>query len=261
LAQVGRSFWSAMIALKPWDISWGEYGVCFVAFLVAKVVGDPAMAFGVRLATGGSRFAVMDNPKVRRLEKLETIDLVYLAMNMVVSFTYVSNLMHYAANSFSFEADTMTLLNTAPAFMALFLLYDLMYWAFHWGMHRPAVYAYVHKHHHRQVLPFRGILDAENEHPLEQVGGLSLLLLTVRLVHMVFGVHGFAFAAFFGGYSTFNVVNHLPYDLAVKFPVGYTAAAHQMHHRDPLCNFATCTMFWDKLFGTFKPYKDLPKEG
>jgi hypothetical protein len=31
------------------------------------------------------------------------------------------------------------------------------------------VYPYVHKHHHRQILPKRGYLDAGNEHPIEQV--------------------------------------------------------------------------------------------
>ena len=36
----------------------------------------------------------------------------------------------------------------------------------------PRAPRYVHKHHHRQVFPAQGYLDAGNEHPVEQVGEL-----------------------------------------------------------------------------------------
>lgn len=36
-------------------------------------------------------------------------------------------------------------------------------------LHHPSLYAYIHKHHHRSVYPFRGNVDARNEHPIEQL--------------------------------------------------------------------------------------------
>ena len=36
-------------------------------------------------------------------------------------------------------------------------------------LHHPSIYAYIHKHHHRSVYPFRGNVDARNEHPIEQL--------------------------------------------------------------------------------------------
>ena len=36
----------------------------------------------------------------------------------------------------------------------------------------------------------------------------------------------------------------------------YTVRAHETHHRYPTKNMAQYFMFWDKLYGTYKPYYD-----
>ena len=36
----------------------------------------------------------------------------------------------------------------------------------------------------------------------------------------------------------------------------YTVRAHETHHRYPTTNMAQYFMFWDKLYGTYRPYYD-----
>lgn len=49
----------------------------------------------------------------------------------------------------------MTVMNTAVAFVALYVVYDLFYTLFHRFLHHRSVYWLVHKHHHRQHAPTR----------------------------------------------------------------------------------------------------------
>merc|ERR1711997_343095 len=67
-------------------------------------------------------------------------------------------------------------------FLAMFCVYDLIYYAFHRALHIPAIYSLVHKHHHRQVSPFRGTYDGINTHPFEYIFGLYLHLWSIMLV-------------------------------------------------------------------------------
>merc|ERR1712046_262759 len=72
--------------------------------------------------------------------------------------------------------------NTVGSLVALFVVYDFFYSWLHRILHVKAIYKYVHKHHHRQIAPTRGNIDAINVHPLEFVMGEYLHLLAVWLV-------------------------------------------------------------------------------
>ena len=116
---------------------------------------------------------------------------------------------------------------------------------------------YVHKHHHRQNLPERGYLDAGNEHPIEQVLGLSCLYATLVLVSRVVGLHAVTILVHFLLYAVLALLNHTAYDVEFAFwGFEYTVRAHETHHRYPTKNLAQYFMFWDKLYGTYKPYYD-----
>lgn len=53
----------------------------------------------------------------------------------------------------------------------LFVIYDFFYTLFHWALHWPPIYPLIHKHHHRQMSPFRGSTDAINDNPIEYISG------------------------------------------------------------------------------------------
>ena len=153
------------------------------------------------------------------------------------------------------ERGELGLWNTAPALFLVFAIDDAFYAPTHKLMHNYRLYPYIHKHHHRQWLPARGYTDAGNEHPLEQVLGLSCLWATLQIVARLTGLHAATIVVHFTLYAALAMLNHTGCDVRVKLPgFEYTVGAHEMHHRQPNCNMAQYFMFWDKLMGTYKPY-------
>ena len=67
--------------------------------------------------------------------------------------------------------EQITVRNTLLPLPLFFIVYDAFYAPFHRALHHRSIYAYVHKHHHRQVVPTRGNTDAINVHPFEFLVG------------------------------------------------------------------------------------------
>merc|ERR1711959_845521 len=63
-----------------------------------------------------------------------------------------------------------------------FFVYDSIYVPVHGLAHRPGIYALVHKHHHRQNSPFRGMWDGSNVNPIEFIVGTYLHIATLAIV-------------------------------------------------------------------------------
>jgi sterol desaturase/sphingolipid hydroxylase (fatty acid hydroxylase superfamily) len=231
-----------------------------VAVVVCGVTLLDPLALGVarllRVAKLPSREPV---PIMKGLESLSSKDLLFLAVNQLVQ---TWGMMHFAQFAFAQAgvvraAEGASLGNTVGAAYAIFLLDDLFYYWCHRIMHLPSLYPWVHKHHHRQALPSRGYWDAANEHPLEQVAGISCVILALRLVLQFWplGVHVFGVSAFVVLYALCATLNHVEFDVRLPLLLGYSVRAHEMHHRIPQCNYAQNTMLWDGLFGTFIEYK------
>jgi len=195
----------------------------------------------------------------RGLVKLEWIDYVFLCMNSVVEWQFTCHVIDVVLSSpnFAWRLNDIGLFNTVPALYLIFAVDDAFYAPLHLLMHRPWCYPYVHKHHHRQNLPERGYADAGNEHPIEQVCGLSCLYITLELVSRVTRVHALTIFVHFILYAVLALLNHTAYDVHFAFwGFEYTTRAHETHHRYPTKNLAQYFMFWDRLYGTYKEYYD-----
>merc|ERR1719231_1743849 len=103
----------------------------------------------------------------------------------------------------------LSLANTCGALPALFVAYDAFYAPFHRALHHRSVYAYVHKHHHRQVVPTRGNTDAINVHPIEFLLGEYNHVLALHLVATyAVPVHAFTAVAFLVLGGVLATLNH-----------------------------------------------------
>jgi len=207
----------------------------------------------------------IQNPGVKGLAILEWIDFSFLALNSVIEFTYLTNLAYFALHSpyVALSWRSLSLPNTVCAFFLLFAVNDFFYALAHRFMHWSVVYPFVHKHHHRQVLPKRGYADAGNEHPIEQVIGLATNWLAVNLVPRTLGLHAATIFGYMLVYGVLALLNHTEFELAFNLlgmpGFRYSVGAHEMHHRHPKCNMAQSFMWWDKLMGTYKEYVPQPK--
>jgi len=193
-------------------------------------------------------------PISKGLEFLQLRDFTFLFINQGVELVFLFHLFKFGL-SLPRDWEDLTLSNTIVAFYATALLDDLIYYCFHRLLHVPLLYPYIHKHHHRQSLPTRGYVDAANENPIEQIGGLLCVWISLQLLLPITGFHAITLFAFFAMYAVLAFLNHTPFDVQLGFyGLNYTVRAHETHHRMLRGNYAQNTMVWDKLFGTFIEY-------
>lgn len=140
----------------------------------------------------------------------------------------------------------LSLANTVLALPMLFIFYDFFYCLWHRLLHVRAIYGFVHKHHHRQVVPTRGNYDAMNVHPLEFIVGEYLHLLAMAAVPAHVTTYGFFFLLL----GVLTGLNHTRCDITL--PGLFSVRWHDLHHRIPQVNYGQYTMVWDILWGSFR---------
>jgi sterol desaturase/sphingolipid hydroxylase (fatty acid hydroxylase superfamily) len=143
------------------------------------------------------------------------------------------------------------------AWFLLYVVYDFFYTIFHGVLHIPVVYGAIHKHHHKQMAPSRGYLDASNVHPFEFVCGEYNHLLAIFIVSAITGAHAYAVIAFIILDGIWAPLNHTRYDVALRMRLPFDLWAvrnHDLHHRLPRKNMGQYIMLWDFIFGTYQEY-------
>ncbi|XP_035496972.2 cholesterol 25-hydroxylase-like protein [Scophthalmus maximus] len=145
----------------------------------------------------------------------------------------------------------------APSCLQLFvevcaclLLFDTLFYVWHFSMHRvPWLYRNIHQHHHRHRVPFA--LAAQDASSTEL---LSLLLLALSSTWVV-GCHPLSEVLFHLLNSWMAVEDHcgynLPWALHRLLPCLGGAPFHQAHHGLHRGNYAPYFTHWDHLFGTY----------
>lgn len=129
------------------------------------------------------------------------------------------------------------------------LLYDLMYYFFHRFMHLRGVMRYCHAVHHRVRSPVAN--ESIFLNPLENLGGLGLLLLAVVILGPISAV---SFLAIFFLHSVINIIVHS--NLSFPHPAfrlfNFWVQKHDVHHHKARNNYASIFPFWDQAFGTLE---------
>lgn len=240
---------------NPWGLAALPWLGCFIALRAALFVGVEGLV-GL-LCRLWPPLPTRAGPKQPYQHPLGALDLAYLVINSLIEFVFVNQLVWLVLYSprISIDLSSLGLCNTLVATWLLLVLDDMLYAPAHRLMHLPAVYKYVHKHHHRNTYPARGYIDAANEHPVEQMIALSLNWCAIHMTASISGVHAAAVLAHLTLKAFGACLNHTGFDVRVRFlGIEYSVRAHEMHHRKPNTNFAQYVMFWDRLMGTFVPY-------
>uniref|UniRef100_A0A7S4U8M5 Fatty acid hydroxylase domain-containing protein n=1 Tax=Paramoeba aestuarina TaxID=180227 RepID=A0A7S4U8M5_9EUKA len=254
----------AFVSSNPLDWAWPEvFGFCVFIFLMQGVMAflinvcfSPVSEIPIKQKAG-------DNPKekkyiVKVLEEFETIDHVFIMFNKLVTTVFTYQVYAFAWNSSNVEWDPskLNIANTIGAMVGLYLVYDFFYTLFHRLLHVRGLYKWVHKHHHRQMAPFRGNLDAINVHPFEFVTGEYLHLLCLWVVP----THVYTILVFITFDGIFASLNHTRFNVIIP-PSIFAVKAHDTHHHLPNWNFGQYLTVWDRIFGTYKDHwMDLKKE-
>merc|ERR1712032_1174974 len=202
-----------------------------------------------------------NNPSVKGLAAFDPIDHFYITVNeTVLTFQFTTQMARLVARppvgaSVVWRPEDLGFFNTVLVIPLLLITSDLYYWCAHRFMHWRVVYPYVHKHHHRQIVPTRGLADAINENPLETALGMATLWGAVNTIACLTTVHAVGVGLYLLVLGFLSVANHLDVDVSFRVPaLEYSTRAHEMHHRSPDSNLAQYFMGWDILMGTYKPY-------
>lgn len=139
------------------------------------------------------------------------------------------------------------------AFVVL-MVYDLVYYVTHrFVFHGSGPLVWMHAVHHRQKNPCQK--DAAYIHPLESIIGLGLLMVSVASVGLVLGdFHVVTMILIMILFGLTNGLNHTLFE-SNYFPfryIHYISKMHHVHHkRFSSGNFATITLLYDWMFGTY----------
>eukprot|EP00521_Asterionellopsis_glacialis_P004110 CAMPEP_0195272030 /NCGR_PEP_ID=MMETSP0706-20130129/15490_1 /TAXON_ID=33640 /ORGANISM="Asterionellopsis glacialis, Strain CCMP134" /LENGTH=193 /DNA_ID=CAMNT_0040327989 /DNA_START=174 /DNA_END=755 /DNA_ORIENTATION=+ len=152
----------------------------------------------------------------------------------------------------------MTWKNVLLPLPVLYIVYDFVYTIMHWALHIKAVYGYIHKHHHHQKAPSRGNQDAINVHPVEfflgEYNHLLALFISSHILDLQIHIVCTLLFVSIGGICA--GLNHTRHDVSITVwgVTLFDSKAHDVHHRIPQSNYGQYIMFWDYIFGTFRPY-------
>lgn len=140
--------------------------------------------------------------------------------------------------------------------VVVLLVFDFFYYLTHRFLFHGKPLRKIHALHHQARTPTH--VDALFVHPVETVIGLCLFLFTIPLVALVTGapLNAFSMAIATLYFTQFNTINHT-FVYLPEFPfktIHYITGVHRAHHVDmDHGNYATLTMLYDWLFGTYEP--------
>lgn len=141
----------------------------------------------------------------------------------------------------------------------ILMFYDFFYYMvhrflFHDGGFGPGPLMWVHAVHHQQKNPCRQ--DSNFLHPIETCAGLGLYGASIGVLGLLMGdFHILTIIITWIAFSEINLHNHDLMEGEQRFPfkyLKYMAFMHHVHHsRFVAGNFATISLFYDWLFGTY----------
>lgn len=194
----------------------------------------------------------------KHLDDLTPKDLFFIGLSKAGTAPFVYVYLRYAFHepNIVWDAKEVTFLNFPGALVALYIVYDFFYTILHWALHIKVIYGLVHKHHHHQKAPSRANVDAVNVHPVEFILGEYNHLLALFLVTQAMPTHIYAAVAFVVSGGVLAGLNHTRFDIQLSvFGITiFDSKLHDVHHRIPQSNYGQYTVFWDYIFGSYRPY-------
>ena len=224
--------------------------IVFIALNIAVMKLGPWLVFKVpALAQMRALNREADKVKMSRQSYRDAVK-VNMRAGMWTNYVFYAALLPFCV---SFDA--RPLWQHGVEILAVLLIFDFMYYLTHRFLFHDGPLRKVHALHHQARKPTH--IDAQYVHPIETVIGLSLFLVSLPIVALIEGAPLNVFSAAIATilFTQLNTINHtyvnLPY-----FPfkhLTYITGVHAAHHvAMNHGNYATLTMLYDRIFGTYE---------
>ncbi|MEZ4331524.1 MAG: sterol desaturase family protein [Myxococcota bacterium] len=227
----------------------------FIGLLIALTIAGNALIFRVPMFVAmRDENRAADKSKMDRTSFREAVRV----NNRAAMWTNI--VFYVAVLPFCIGFDARPLWRHALEIVAVLLVFDFMYYwthrsLFH-GDWKGNPLRKIHALHHQARKPT--YVDALYVHPIETIIGLLLFLCSIPIVAAVSGapLNVFSMVIATWIFTQLNTLNHVYTRFPDRFPftvIDYITGVHAAHHIDMNHgNFATLTMFYDKLFGSFE---------
>lgn len=184
------------------------------------------------------------SPKMRREV------LILGTLNMTGASIASGVFSHYLASggksAVYFDVNERGIAFTVISTVVYFLLTDMgLYWA-HRILHRPTLFRYIHRYHHRYTSP--DAFTAMAMHPLELATYQSVMLLPL----FVLPVHVAGLIGVLVYQNYVALVDHSGVDLHSWWPWQPPTRFHDDHHVYFHVNYGQNMGVWDRIFGTYR---------
>jgi sterol desaturase/sphingolipid hydroxylase (fatty acid hydroxylase superfamily) len=181
--------------------------------------------------------------------------------NIILTPIYVLHTMTYVRKTAVLDWTPLPGWSYPLQLFLIFFIFDAMYVPLHGISHWPVFYPWVHKHHHRQHSPYRGMWDGSNVNPIEFIAGtylhlISNMILERSVLHFGFMMHWSIPAVFFLTSGAWAALNHSRHDVRVLAPFLFDVRDHSVHHGWPTSNYGQFTMWWDRMWGSYLSYDE-----
>jgi sterol desaturase/sphingolipid hydroxylase (fatty acid hydroxylase superfamily) len=222
--------------------------------LVAVVLGLSLIARLIIFSSSAMRSVrVYNQEKDSDKKQSDRYKPILMANDRIALACYLAFLLGIAPFIITVSVDSAW--NIVVDILLIIFIYDLLYYVTHrFLFHGNGYFRRIHALHHQARSPT--LIDARYVHPLELFIGIALFIVTASLVGFLNGpVNVLSLAISFLIFVHVNLLNHTHVDLPY-FPyktLTWISEKHAIHHENMhRGNFATITLFYDKLFGTYE---------
>ena len=227
-----------------------QAGIAFVGTLIVSTAVARFLVFQVpAFARMRELNHAADGPKLARPRFKEAVKASQRAGLATSLFFYVAVL------PFCLSLTARPLWQHLVEIVVVLMVFDFFYYLTHRFLFHGKLLRKVHSLHHQAHTPT--YIDALYVHPLETSIGLVLFLGSIPLVAALSGatLNAFSMAVATLVFTQLNTINHTFIDLPY-FPfktLDNITSVHAAHHVDMnQGNFATLTMIYDRMFGTYE---------
>lgn len=214
--------------------------------------------FTWKIWCGGFPFSFAEIPQLGKIlpdDQLFWKDFLFVNFNRhVITPAYVVCMVQHCKLSSDIDKSWMPPLTLPLQMLALYFTYDAVYVPFHRFLHLPEVYPWIHKHHHRTIVPHRGTFDGINAHPVEFAFGEFLHLFSINMLELVFASVGarlniVVICVWLVCTSLQASLNHTLFN--VRVPGVFEPRDHGVHHKLLRANYFQYVRWWDVFYGTY----------
>lgn len=239
--------------ISEWlSYAWDHYNIvgslASLACIVAITVAGKKLVFSVPVL-GEMRALNKEKDKPKwKMDKYPPVVRASQKVGLACNITFFLVLLPFCV-TLTAQPFTKVLLDI----FVILMFYDLFYYLSHrFWFHGQGAMRKVHAVHHQARNPT--YLDAHYVHPLETFVGLALFMGSVVVLAPLMGpFHITTIVATFLIFTNINQINHVFFDVP-RFPyktLNWIVAKHHVHHENMhKGNYATITLFYDKIFGT-----------